>query len=401
MSPSRRHSYGKYRAMIANRQPRALLLDFYGTVVQDDDEPLAEICRRVAAASPYAVTAREVGAYWSRSFAAWCARSHGPTFRTQRAIERLSLREVLEHFSGALDAEALSSSLYEYWVRPPLWPESVDGLSQCDVPLCLVSNIDDADLQTALVHNELIFEHVVTSEGCQAYKPRREMFERALKVLGLPPAEVLHVGDSLGSDVRGARQAGMPVLWINRRGRTLPDGAPAPDYVGTDLSSLLAHVATAAPSVAVSQATSPLALGHARALFLEYAEGLGIDLAFQDFESELASLPGAYIPPRGALLLATYGVQVAGCAALRPFQGEICEMKRLYVRPRCRKRGIGRTLAAAILSAARRAGYAHMRLDTLPWMNAAIALYRSMGFHEILSYRHNPVPGTVYMERAL
>jgi putative acetyltransferase len=269
------------------------------------------------------------------------------------------------------------------------------------VPLCVVSNIDEADLQAALVHNELFFEHVVTSERCRAYKPRLEMFERALQLLGLPAAEVLHVGDSLGSDVRGAREAGMPVLWVNRRGRTLPAGAPVPDYTCADLSGLLAHVPTASPQVALIQATSPLALAHVRALFIEYVEGLGIDLTFQDFESELASLPGAYVPPQGALLLATYGVEVVGCAAMRPFDGDTCEMKRLYVRPSHRGHGIGRMLAEAAVSAARDAGYAHMRLDSLPWMEAAIALYRGMGFYETPPYRYNPVPGAVYMERSL
>ncbi len=384
-----------------NRQPRAILLDFYGTVVHDDDQPLAEICRRVAAASSPPITAREVAAYWNRSFAAWCARSHGPAFRTQRALELLSLQEVLEHFAVDLDAEVLSSDLYAHWARPALWPESVESLSQCDVPICVVSNIDDADLQAALVHNQLTFAHVVTSEGCRAYKPRREMFEQALQVLGLAAEEVLHVGDSLGSDVRGARGAGVPVLWIDRRGRTLPAGAPAPDHISTDLKGLSAYVATAPPRVALHEATSPLALAHVRALFLEYAAGLGIDLAFQDFGSELASLPGAYAPPGGALLLATYGVQVAGCAALRPFEGKSCEMKRLYVRAEHRKRGIGRLLAAATISTARQAGYARMRLDTLPSMRAAIALYRSLGFHEIPPYRYNPVPGTLYLECSL
>jgi len=381
--------------------PRAVTLDFYGTVVHDDEKPLTEICHRVAAASPQSTSPREVIAYWSRSFGQWCARSHGSGFHTQREIERESLQEALAHFQLALDAEALSAALYEHWAHPALWPESVEVLSQCDVPLCIVSNIDEADLQAALVHNELFFEHIVTSEGCRAYKPRGEMFGRALQLLDLPASEVLHVGDSLGSDVRGAKEAGMPVLWVNRKGRTLPAGAVVPDDTCADLSGLLAHVTTAPPRVALAQATTPLALAHVRALFLEYAEGLGIDLAFQDFESELASLPGAYVSPRGALLLATYGIEVVGCAAVRPFEGEICEMKRLYVRPRHRGHGIGRMLAAAVVSVAREAGYARMRLDSLPWMEAAIALYRAMGFAEIPSYRYNPVPGTVYMGRAL
>jgi 2-haloalkanoic acid dehalogenase type II len=381
--------------------PRAVTLDFYGTVVHDDEKPLTEICRRVAAASPESITPREVIAYWSHSFGQWCARSHGPAFRTQREIERASLEEVLSHFQLALDAEALSAALYEHWAHPALWPESIEVLSQCDVPLCVVSNIDKADLQAALVHNGLFFPHVVTSEGCRAYKPRSEMFERALQLLGLPAADVLHVGDSLGSDVRGAREAGMRVLWVNRRGRTLPASAAAPDDTCADLGGLLAHVATAPPRAALAQATTPLALSHVRALFLEYAEGLGIDLAFQEFDSELASLPGAYVPPGGALLLATYGIEVAGCAAVRPFDGDVCEMKRLYVRPTHRRHGIGRMLAEAVISAARKANYARMRLDSLPWMEAAIALYHTMGFTEISPYRYNPVPGTVYMERSL
>jgi HAD superfamily hydrolase (TIGR01493 family) len=129
--------------------------------------------------------------------------------------------------------------LYAYWMHPKIYPESREVLSRCRVPVCLVSNIDNADLESALRHNRLRFDQVVTSEDCRAYKPRKEMFERALSLLGLLPGEVLHVGDSLSSDVRGAQSMGIPVLWINRRGRQLPDTAQAPDYVATELKGLL------------------------------------------------------------------------------------------------------------------------------------------------------------------
>jgi putative acetyltransferase len=137
-----------------------------------------------------------------------------------------------------------------------------------------------------------------------------------------------------------------------------------------------------------------------RRLFEEYAAALDVDLGFQDFDRELAELPGAYAPPSGRLLLAV-AEEPAGCVGLRPYSAGVCEMKRLYVRAAFRGTGLGRLLAEEIVAAGREAGYERMRLDTLPNMAAARALYRSLGFVEIDAYRANPVHGTSYMELLL
>ena len=138
-----------------------------------------------------------------------------------------------------------------------------------------------------------------------------------------------------------------------------------------------------------------------RELFREYAKGIGIDLCFQDFDRELAELPGKYAPPEGRLLLALEGTKVAGCVALRKIGDDTCEMKRLYVRPAFRRKGVGRLLARAVIEAAGKCGYARMRLDTLSSMAEAIALYESLGFRRIEAYYHNPSACAVFMELKL
>jgi ribosomal protein S18 acetylase RimI-like enzyme len=151
----------------------------------------------------------------------------------------------------------------------------------------------------------------------------------------------------------------------------------------------------------ISQVASLTELAEVRALFMEYASALEISLCFQNFEQELSGLPGNYAPPGGRLLLARAMNHFAGCAALRQIGPDVCEMKRLYVRPAWRAKGLGRALAKAIIEAAREIGYSSMLLDTLGSMKPAISLYLSLGFFEIAAYYANPNGNAVFMELPL
>jgi len=140
----------------------------------------------------------------------------------------------------------------------------------------------------------------------------------------------------------------------------------------------------------------------ARKLFVEYANSLGFSLSFQNFEHELRTLPGDYVPPSGRLLLAYLNESAVACVALHRFAGDICEMKRLYVQPEARGHALGRMLVERLIKEARAIGYKRMRLDTVgPVMSRAVLLYRDMGFEEISPYRENPMEGTLYFELKL
>ena len=151
----------------------------------------------------------------------------------------------------------------------------------------------------------------------------------------------------------------------------------------------------------IDRTTSESDLAITRQLFRAYADALPIDLGFQNFEHELASLPGEYAAPRGALFLARVDGAAVGCIGLRPFSEDVGELKRLYVRPELRGRGLARALVSTAIGAARRIGYTALVLDTLASMDAAIRLYESFGFQRTAPYYHNPLADAVYFRASI
>jgi putative acetyltransferase len=179
----------------------------------------------------------------------------------------------------------------------------------------------------------------------------------------------------------------------------MADSLPAASPISV---SKIASPAVLADGLEIRQTESDSQIASIRELFLEYAQSLGFSLCFQSFDQELAGLPGDYARPEGRLLLASVEGDSAGCVALHKLGAEICEMKRLYVRPQFRGKGLGKILAERVIAEAHQIGYKQLRLDTVePMMRTAVAMYRALGFREIAPYRANPIEGALYMELQL
>lgn len=222
----------------------ALLIDFYGTVVHEDDDVVAEICQIISMSMPVPTDPRTIGRYWWNSFVGMFMDSQGPSFRRQRELEHESLVRTIEYFSATSDPDLLSEMMFEHWSTAALFDDALPFLDEIKVPIVVLSNIDRVDIESVIDHHGMRFTGVVTSEDVRAYKPHPSMFHAGLRAAGVAdPSRVLHVGDSIVSDVQGANRCGLAVAWINRTGKVL-EGSAEPDHVVTDLRELLPLVST-------------------------------------------------------------------------------------------------------------------------------------------------------------
>ncbi len=220
-------------------RPRALLIDFYDTLVEENEEPIREVCRSIAQETAEKVLWKKIIHEWFEIFPRLCYESFGEKFELEREIETGTIQILLDRYAVNLNAGELVDGLYHHWERPLIFPESEDVLAKCDVPVCMVSNADNDALKKAMEFSGLSFDLIVTSEDCRSYKPRPEMFNKALEMLGTKSGEVIHVGDSLYSDILGAKELDIPSLWINRQDHEPGEGDVYPDYVAPDLYGIL------------------------------------------------------------------------------------------------------------------------------------------------------------------
>lgn len=205
---------------------KAIFIDFYGTIIYEDEEIVKKISQKIYETGN-AQSASQVDSYWWKTFKTLFENSYGETFKTQRELETSSLIDTIEHFESSEDGVKLSEEMFEFWVKPSIFEESKQFFSECPVPIYVVSNIDRADILEAIAFHGLNPQGVFTSEDAKSYKPRKEIFELALSKTGLKVNEVLHIGDSLSSDINGANAVGINAIWINRSGKDVPDKVTA------------------------------------------------------------------------------------------------------------------------------------------------------------------------------
>lgn len=205
---------------------KAVFIDFYGTVVHEDGEVIKQVSQEIYSTGK--VTDKsEIGTYWWNEFQKAFNSAYENSFETQRKLEYESLKKTIEYFNSTANAKELSDLMFAHWIKPPIFEESKQFFEMCPVPIYVVSNIDRDDVLKAIEYHGLKPNGIFTSEDAKSYKPRKELFQFALNSTGLSAEQVVHIGDSLSSDIKGASAVGINAIWINRSKREIPNGVTA------------------------------------------------------------------------------------------------------------------------------------------------------------------------------
>ncbi|HPD31325.1 MAG TPA: HAD family hydrolase [Phycisphaerae bacterium] len=218
---------------------QGLFLDFYGTVVGGDRLAVESACQAVVRDHHLPLTAAELAVRWGRAYFRAIEAPDGDGFRNLVEIERDTLIETVSPLVGHIDPEPYVAILQDYLANPPLCPEIREVLRHKRLPVCIVSNADNREIHKALERNDLRFDFIVTSESARSYKPDPTIFGTALRLTGWRPERVIHIGDSLHSDVGGARAAGLKAVWVCREDRISDVGCEQPDQTWSDLRPII------------------------------------------------------------------------------------------------------------------------------------------------------------------
>jgi 2-haloalkanoic acid dehalogenase type II len=217
---------------------KAIFMDFYGTVVREAEESLIAICHKIKEASKIDATFEEIAYYWTKEFNHLLMASHGEQFQKQRDVSTASIRNTMTKFHSSATEDELLEKMFYQWKNPIIYSDALEFFEKNKLPVYILSNVDQADITEAIKVLGLRVEGVITSEDVKAYKPHPHIFQYALKQNGFSPGEVLHVGDSLTSDVQGANQVGINSVWLNRSGKPVT-GPNQPNYMIHSLNELI------------------------------------------------------------------------------------------------------------------------------------------------------------------
>jgi len=223
---------------MADRLYDALLIDFYGTISAGDRAAVERACRIVVETLQLPMTPAEFAVRWGERFFDAIERSNHHGFRTLYECELFSLRETLRPLVGEVAPEPFVAEIEAYWAAPEVHPDALEFLAAFDLPVCCVSNADTTPLTSAIALHGLRFDHLVTSERVGCYKPQAAIFQHACEALGVAPDRVMHVGDSLHSDIGGARRLGIATAWIHRDDRIHDIGTETPDHTIRSLTEI-------------------------------------------------------------------------------------------------------------------------------------------------------------------
>ena len=224
-----RRSSAKTAGPMPDHRYDVLFLDFYGTITAGDKRAVEQTCGLVVDQLGLTISPPELAVVWGQRFFAALETANDGAFRTLFELERETLVETVEPMVGAFDPLPFVHHLKRYWAAPELQPEALEALAALDVPICCVSNADSEDIRAAIARHRLPVQRVVTSEEARSYKPHPGIFRRALAEMATSPDRVLHVGDSLHSDVGGAKPLGIATAWICREERIFDLGDTQPD----------------------------------------------------------------------------------------------------------------------------------------------------------------------------
>ncbi|WP_139991108.1 HAD family hydrolase [Paenibacillus paridis] len=214
---------------------KAVFVDFYGTLVHEDDEIIPIVCERVRSSSNTHCEIKDISKFWWKTFMAAFSSSCGDMFQTQRSLGISSLSETIRNFNSNCVAEDIIQIQFNHWLRPKIFDDTRPFLQSLHgLTTLILSNIDTKDIDEAMRYHAIQVNGVITSEDVKSYKPNPELFQEALRRLNLDPSEVIHIGDSLLSDVRGAQNVGIRAIWLNRFNKTKPEDI-TPDYICSDL----------------------------------------------------------------------------------------------------------------------------------------------------------------------